>query len=60
MTDEIAAAKKALRHRRIVEIVGRKGFSSVEELAASLAVTTQTIRRDLTELSVSGLLRRYH
>lgn len=59
-TDAIAAAKKALRHRRIIEIVGRRGFSSVEELAASLAVTTQTIRRDLTELSASGLLRRYH
>ncbi len=60
MIDDAAAAKKALRHRRIVEIVGLKGFSSVEELATGLDVTTQTIRRDLRDLAGAGLLRRYH
>lgn len=59
-TDDIAQARKALRHRRIIEIVARRGFASVEELAASLDVTTQTIRRDLGELSGAGQLRRYH
>lgn len=58
--DSLAAVRKVDRQRRIIEIVGRKGFASVEELAASLDVTTQTIRRDLGELSGGGLLRRYH
>ncbi len=60
MADDVAAAKKMLRQRRIIEVVGLRGFASVEELAACLDVTTQTIRRDLTELASGGLLRRYH
>ncbi len=60
MADDVAAAKKALRQRRIIEVVALRGFASVEELATCLDVTTQTIRRDLSELSGSGLLRRYH
>jgi DeoR family transcriptional regulator of aga operon len=42
--------------RRVLEA----GQASVEELAASLAVSTSTIRRDLAELEREGLLRRTH
>jgi DeoR family transcriptional regulator, glycerol-3-phosphate regulon repressor len=48
------------RQRRILTMVSDKGFASIEDLAHAFAVTPQTIRRDINELSRGGLLRRYH
>lgn len=48
------------RHERIVELVNRQGFVTIEELAQACAVTPQTLRRDLNQLHEAGLLRRFH
>lgn len=48
------------RHERILEILRRRGYAAIDELAATLAVTPQTIRRDLQDLAGEGLLRRHH
>lgn len=53
-------AHRIHRHERIIKLVREHGFMPVEELARVLDVTPQTIRRDITELCDSGLLRRYH
>ena len=49
-----------LRQQRIVELVQARGFASIESLSKNFAVTPQTIRRDITELTEAGLLHRYH
>lgn len=49
-----------LRQSEIIEIARREGRVSVEDLARRFAVTLQTIRRDLTELSEAGHLDRVH
>lgn len=48
------------RHRAIVERVATGGRASVADLADALAVTPETIRRDLSILEREGLLRRVH
>jgi DeoR family transcriptional regulator, glycerol-3-phosphate regulon repressor len=48
------------RHRAILEVLGRRGYASIEEMVASFDVTPQTLRRDLHELAERGLLRRHH
>lgn len=48
------------RQARILELVQRRGFASIEHLAQDFGVSTQTIRRDIKELARQGLLRRYH
>lgn len=48
------------RQHELVESVRLQGFATVEALAATFEVTTQTIRRDLATLCQAGLLRRYH
>lgn len=48
------------RHSEIVEIVSRRGYATIEELVATFAVTPQTLRHDLQNLSNRGLLRRHH
>ncbi len=52
--------KQPERHSRILDIVNRSGFASIEELANQCQVTQQTIRRDLNVLDESGLIQRYH
>lgn len=50
-------------HERRQEIVSRArqtGRVAVTELAHALAVTSETIRRDLSQLEQAGLLRRVH
>ena len=51
---------EAARRERIVEMVRRQGFASIETLAQELAVTPQTIRRDINALCAKAVLRRYH
>lgn len=48
------------RQTEILEIARSEGRVVVEQLAEHFAVTLQTIRRDLTELSDAGLLDRVH
>jgi DeoR family glycerol-3-phosphate regulon repressor len=48
------------RQAEIAELVRESGFLSVDGLAERFAVTTQTIRRDLTGLCDLGLVRRRH
>lgn len=51
---------KQQRHRRIQQIVEAQGQATVAELARQFGVTEMTIRRDLGELSVRGLIERIH
>ena len=48
------------RQAQIAERVRQNGFQTVRDLAALFGVTTQTIRRDISELSESGVLKRRH
>jgi DeoR family glycerol-3-phosphate regulon repressor len=48
------------RQTEILRRARAQGRVEVEDLAAEFEVTTQTIRRDLNELSLGGLLARVH
>jgi DeoR family transcriptional regulator, glycerol-3-phosphate regulon repressor len=48
------------RQTEILQRARAQGRVEVEALAATFTVTTQTIRRDLNELSQAGLLARVH
>ncbi len=48
------------RRRHIVHAARSKGFVTIEELADALAVTQQTIRRDINSLCEQGVLSRFH
>ncbi|AOY87345.1 DeoR/GlpR family transcriptional regulator [Marinobacter salinus] len=45
---------------QIMEIIGRNGFVTTEQLVEHFQVTPQTIRRDLNELAKQNKLRRHH
>lgn len=49
-----------MRHRRILELARQTGSVSVDSLAAELAVTPQTIRKDLNVLARRAMLSRVH
>ena len=51
---------QSLRKTQILEIARSEGQVAVEELADRFGVSTQTIRRDLTDLSRDGMLDRVH
>jgi DeoR/GlpR family transcriptional regulator of sugar metabolism len=48
------------RHEEIVKLVQRRGYMSIDALAAHFHVTPQTIRRDINQLSASNQLTRHH
>ncbi len=48
------------RQQAIAALVARSARLSVSDLAGKFAVTTETIRRDLSTLERSGLVRRVH
>lgn len=48
------------RHRQIVDLLNQHDFVSIDNLSKYFQVTPQTIRRDISKLSESGLLQRYH
>ncbi|WP_148300142.1 DeoR family transcriptional regulator, partial [Acetobacter papayae] len=52
--------KPADRHNRIVKLVQQHHEISVEVLATQLAVSRETIRRDLSALDGQGRLRKVH
>jgi DeoR family glycerol-3-phosphate regulon repressor len=47
------------RQARIIDMVSRQGFLTIEALARDLGVTVQTIRRDVNLLATEGRLSRY-
>ena len=48
------------RHARIVALLNERQRLTTEAIAAELAVSKETIRRDLIELELSGTLSRVH
>jgi len=48
------------RHHKLIEIVRKKETASVEDLAALLGTSRETIRRDLTHLSRAGMIQKIH
>jgi DeoR family fructose operon transcriptional repressor len=48
------------RQQGIADLVTRRGRLSVNELAHEYAVTTETVRRDLSVLERAGIIRRVH
>src|SRR3954453_5090538 len=48
------------RQQAIAELVAQRGRLSVNALAAGDAVTTETVRRDLSGLERAGVVRRVH
>lgn len=54
----MASAKP--RQRRILDLLARDGYESINEMASRLGVSPMTVRRDLSELEDEGLIRRTH
>ena len=48
------------RYDQLLSLINTHGYMRIDQLAASLDVSTQTIRRDLKKLSQDGVLSRYH
>jgi DeoR family glycerol-3-phosphate regulon repressor len=44
----------------IINLIKQRGFMSIDDLVEECNVTPQTIRRDLNQLSESGIISRYH
>ncbi len=61
MTDLNGAVRlQSDRHREIYRLALKRGSVDVSELALQFDVTTETIRRDLSELQDQQLLKRVH
>jgi DeoR/GlpR family transcriptional regulator of sugar metabolism len=48
------------RRKKLIDLVGRRGFVSLGELSEQLKASESTIRRDLEALDRSGAIRRTH
>lgn len=48
------------RYDQLLALVKAKGYMRIDELAAQLNVSAQTVRRDIRRLSDDGILSRYH
>ncbi|MDN6720596.1 MAG: DeoR family transcriptional regulator, partial [Bifidobacterium mongoliense] len=48
------------RQRQILDILDRTGRVAVTDLSTQFEVATETVRRDLDQLSEQGLLVRVH
>src|SRR5687767_11153851 len=48
------------RQLKLLDVVRARGSATVEQLADTLEVTLQTVRRDVQRLSEAGLLTRFH
>ena len=48
------------RQLRLLEEVRTRQSATVEQLAETLGVTLQTVRRDVQRLAEQGLVRRFH
>lgn len=52
--------KISVRQQTIIDMIHKEEYCSIEQLAHSFAITTQTIRRDINELCALGLACRHH
>src|SRR5579883_3237583 len=48
------------RRQRLMEVISRQGFATLEELTRVLGVSESTIRRDLEVLDLAGSVKRTH
>ena len=48
------------RRRRLIDLVSRQGFATLEELVRTLQVSESTVRRDLEALDLGGRVKRTH
>lgn len=48
------------RQLKLIDVVRARGSATVEQLAEELAVTLQTVRRDVQRLAEAGTLTRFH
>ncbi|QCR36176.1 DeoR/GlpR family DNA-binding transcription regulator [Nissabacter sp. SGAir0207] len=48
------------RHDQLIALIAERGYMSIEALAQLLAVSTQTVRRDIRKLSEEGFITRHH
>ncbi|MBS0970173.1 DeoR/GlpR transcriptional regulator [Nissabacter archeti] len=48
------------RHDQLIALIAERGYMSIEALAQLLAVSTQTVRRDIRKLSQEGFITRHH
>ena len=48
------------RRQRVLDLISRQGFASLNELAETIQVSASTIRRDLDYLDHKGLIKRTH
>lgn len=48
------------RRQAMADLIAQRGRLSVNELADAYAVTTETVRRDLSALEQAGVIRRVH
>src|SRR6516225_3028019 len=48
------------RRRRLLEMITRQGYATLDELVRGLAVSESTVRRDLEALDVAGSIKRTH
>lgn len=48
------------RRRRLVDLISRRGFATLEELVRVSGVSESTVRRDLEALDASGSVKRTH
>jgi DeoR/GlpR family transcriptional regulator of sugar metabolism len=48
------------RRQRVLDLVSRKGFVALTDLARALRVSESTLRRDLDHWDTQGLLKRIH
>ena len=48
------------REHEILDIIRSNGYISVKDLALMLSISESSVRRDLSELQINGLIRRKH
>ena len=48
------------RQKRILDLLARDGYESIQALSKAMAVSPMTIRRDLSRMEEQGLIRRTH
>src|SRR5437762_12721265 len=48
------------RRRRLLDVITRQGYATLDELVRVLGVSESTIRRDLEALDLAGSIKRTH
>src|SRR3954467_3270081 len=48
------------RRRRLLDLISRQGFATLDELMKTLQVSESTVRRDLEALDLAGSVKRTH